>query len=351
MSAELIDLLNDSAATEEATATLPSRWLEEHAPQLVEPLQRQGFLLRDASPEYVEYNGDTHRIHFMERLGTAPVPYCFEDEEDYSGTHFLTDEEQRGRRFQFTPLAELLHRGLSCRGAIREAVPGFLWLVGTATQQAREVWLCRGNGPAVLAHLAELPKSALLFRFGIYGTYNHADVFLDALLPDYLTDSGGMLGFDREALSDVIAAMLKANGSTTAKRPAFGVQNNIQMAIEEWVWSWFDARLKAAKGLAYDDEPDPDVNTEWAAYDILTQKHICDRLGISPKTFTRTKEAWKKDVCGYGRLFLLIAEEFICRRARKDSETPENAVSRLNDFYHLHRDIIESARQHRAHNI
>lgn len=71
MSAELIDLLNDSAATEEATATLPSRWLEEHAPQLVEPLQRQGFLLRDASPEYVEYNGDTHRIHFMERLATA----------------------------------------------------------------------------------------------------------------------------------------------------------------------------------------------------------------------------------------------------------------------------------------
>lgn len=113
-----------------------------------------------------------------------------------------------------------------------------------------------------------------------------------------------------------------------------------------------DARLKAARVVEFNDGSDPDINERWVDFEILTQKQICDEIGIQPNVFTRAKEAWKEDVAGYGQFYLLITDEFVRRRPMKSKGTASaDDARRLNDFYNLHREVITSARMHRPHTI
>ena len=354
---DLLDLVNDFAVDPGETASVPAGWLEANKPEQLEHLKAMGFLRPDNHPMYVEYNGDAHEVHWLERLSEPPLPYCFKDEDsEFGGMHFLDDDELRGWRMQFGPLAELVRRSLSCRGQMREETPGFLWMAGTTTQQSREVWLCRSlsQHPELMEKIGRLPKSAILFQFGSVGATHSMEVALDIRLADVLAEDGeGHLALDAEAVGEMLAAKFAVRrGECGNTRPVFGAQNSYQFALQKWLWGWFDARLKAARVVEFNDGPDPDINERWVDFEILTQKQICDEIGIQPNVFTRAKEAWKEDVAGYGQFYLLITDEFVRRRPMKSKGTASaDAARRLNDFYNLHREVITSARMHRPHTI
>lgn len=329
--------LDALAPSPECRVKLPVNHFENHSPELFEGLRAQGFLVPDARPQYIDYFGETCALHYLDNpYGKTTI--CFQEEE---GTfHTIREELCRGWEITYSPLTELIHTSLSCRGRIEEVIPGFLWKTGLATRQSREVWLCR-NCAACIEQLKELPKSALLFSFGTYGSAQPAPHTFK--LFNFITAKNGQLTLDADsvlaALDEEIAAQSGSKGAT----PAYDKQKNAQKSIESWLWMWLNSRLKAAKIIVSGDTEE-DVCKEWAHYEVISQKQICQELNITPMMYTRTKEAWEKDKAGYGQFFLLVNAEFVKRRPRRYSGE-STAVVRLNEFYHAHRKVIEKLRR------
>lgn len=345
----LTSLLEAFAYMPETRPKVASGWLEAHQPKELALLDGMGFLRRDDRPSEVEYSGDICAIHYHEEPDGSLFMFCFDDNE--SPPHILGGEECVGWEIDYSPLVGIARRSLGCRGAAEEVISGFLWRLGTATQQSRDVWLARnaGSNAEIAERLKGIRKSSVLLQFG--KTKGGFPCIADIPLASLLTPVGNQLALNAEAvmlsIDEAVAAAKGDGGGSDIPHP--GKQAGYKATLEGWIWFWFDARLHAAKIVEDGDFDNPRFNPAWAEYAMLSQKQICEEAKVPQKAFTRALAAWRKDVFGLGRFYVLVTEEFIRRRPVKYKIGDGREAERLNDFFRLHRELIQDMRRNVPH--
>ena len=303
------------------------------------------------------------------------VPLTNENGESVSGymdatgnSHLIVPLELKQYRVVFDPIVQCIQDELNCKGDAAEVLPDRVWHLGSAGSEHRNVYLVRNwNCDAdVRAKIKLANPGSLVFYLGrcpevVEIGPCRSDAKEDAqrleaqfycvdTLIEYTQEAGYV--FRAEIVRQKLKSMLDAFGAKSCRnkrRP--GKQETYQNKLETRIWLWIDARLKAAKSVTdYTGEPDPDINSAWLSHEYLTQKQVCDQEGIDdPKAFTRAKDAWKKDLTGFGQFFNKVTERFIVRQPRKDKANDGREAERLNDFYQENREIINELRRQRPH--
>jgi hypothetical protein len=303
------------------------------------------------------------------------VPLTNENGESVSGymdatgnSHLIVPLELKQYRVVFDPIVQCIQDELNCKGDAAEVLPDRVWHLGSAGSEHRNVYLVRNwNCDAdVRAKIKLANPGSLVFYLGrcpevVEIGPRRSDAKEDAqrleaqfycvdTLIEYTQEAGYV--FRAEIVRQKLKSMLDAFGAKSCRnkrRP--GKQETYQNKLETRIWLWIDARLKAAKSVTdYIGEPDPNINSAWLSHEYLTQKQVCDQEGIDdPKAFTRAKDAWKKDLTGFGQFFNKVTERFIVRQPRKDKANDGREAERLNDFYQENREIINELRRQRPH--
>ena len=347
---DIVALLNAFAHLPEAKPKVASGWLEAHKPGELAMLDGMGFLRRDDRPLEIEFNGDTCAVHYHEEGDGSLLMFFFE--EDGNGpVHYIRKGGCAGWEIDYGPLASIARRALGCRGTMEEVVPGFLWRLGAATQQSRDVWLARnaGSNTAVGERLKGIRKSAILLQFG--KTRGGFPCIVDLSLVNLLGSVDNSLSLNAEAVTlSVAEAVAAAKGNEGGcENPHPKKQAGYKASLEGWIWTWFDARLHAAKIVEDGEDDDPDFDPAWVEYAMLSQKQICEKANVPEKAFTRALAVWKRDEFGLGRFYVLVTEEFIRRRPVKSRIGDGREAERLNDFFRLHRELIQKMRHSVPH--
>jgi len=287
---------------------------------------------------------------------------------DEGSVHLAGDDGLKRYRLMFQPILKCIHDTLGCTGNIEPVIDNLVWRIGLAGSEHREVMVVRNwdCNPMVQEELKRAKNSTLVFYIGgtpreIQIGQRRADVeekndrqeLLEAqyyqldYLMDYTQDAG--LVFHASVVRTALADMLDAIGTEPQKGPTAFKKDIYKRKIETWMWSWIDARFKAAKVVAYSNEDEePDVNIGYLEYEILSQKQIVDKLGLPDNAFSVTKKAWKEDLTGFGQLFFKIAERFVRRNSQKWKDADPKSVQRLNDFYNENKEQINALRQIRS---
>lgn len=369
-----ISLSDILRAVKSPEAVLSGNYADGLSPELMRHLEDIGLLEQTDDAMMVAEDGSTYDV--------KPVP--MDDEGGVllaqlggEGTvHVTNGAELKRYRLVFKPILQCVHDTLGCTGDIEMVVDGLVWKTGRSGNSHRVVYVVRDwdCSREVQDALKAAFDGSLVFHIGpapevVQVGKRRSDVKekddreemleaqcyqLDQLM-DYTQEDGLVFHADivRRTLKDMENALGKISES---KGPTDFRKDIYKRKIEKWLWGWFDARLKAAKVIAAGDEDNPDVNPAYVDYEILTQKQIIDALNeefkekgkrIPANAFTNTRDMWRKDVLGFGQLFLAIADTFVKRRPQKSEAISPQAVQRLNDFYTLHSDEIDELRQHR----
>ena len=347
---DVVTLLDAFAHLPEVRPKVASGWLEAHQPDELAMLDCMGFLRRDDRPSEIEFNGDTCAVHYHEEGDGSLLMFFFEEDGD-DPVHYIREAECVGWEIDYRPMVEIARRSLCCRGAAEEVVPGFLWRLGAATQQSRDVWLARnaGSNTAVGERLKDIRKSAVLLQFG--KTRGGFPCIVDLPLVNLLAPMDKSLSLNAEAvaLSIAEAVALKKGDDIGGGNPHPKKQAEYKAILEGWIWTWFDARLHAAKIVEEGDWENTEYRATWVEYAMLSQKQICGEANVPQKAFTRALAVWKKDEFGLGRFYVLVTEEFIRRRPVKYKIGDGREAECLNDFFRLHRELIQKMRHSVPH--
>lgn len=309
----------------------------------VAALMEGGYLIRHSkNANYIKVGDEAYEIY--ETLYVNGKNRFFYNDE-YGKHHEVKPKDLALYLVRFTPLANLLHDSLPCRGNIEELVPNLLWKVGAAGQQSREVYLARnwGSEPAVQCIINNIKPGSLLFRLGcnpISYSFEAEQVYDIADLMEW---TGKSLFLNARAvhknLKDMVTKHPKRRGKNTYSR-----QENYQEQIESYLWSWFDKKLQIAKDISKGiDVSENDLNR--VRHSFSTQQELAESIGVRPDVLVRAKTAWKTTPGSFGDLFLAIVNEFI--KKSSNSTDSESHIDKLNDFYKRHSDKISRLRKER----
>ncbi len=369
-----ISLSDIIRAVKSPEAVLAGNYADGLSPELMHHLEDFGILEQTSDSMMVAEEGVPYEVTPVRGIDeeSAVLAQLGGD----GSVHVATERELKRYRLVFEPIVKCVHDTLGCTGDIEKTIDGLVWKVGRAGSTHREVYVVRDwdCSREVQEHLKTAFNGSLVFHIGrapevVQVGTRRSDVKekddrqemleaqcyqLDRLM-DYTQENGLVFHADivRSNLTDMQNAIGKSSGGNG---PTVFKKDDYKRKIENWLWTWIDARLKAAKVIEFGDDDDPDVNVAYADYEILTQKQIIDELNekfkgkgktIPANAFTNTRDMWRKDVLGFGQLFLAIADTFVKRRPQKSEAISPQAVQRLNDFYTLHSDEIDELRQHR----
>lgn len=302
-------------------------------------------------------------VQLTNELGDTVPGYL----DTYGNPHILNPIQIKRYRVIFAPLVKCIRDELNCRGEVDELLSGKVWHLGLAGSEHRDTYLVRNwnTDKEVQNKIKSAKPGSLVFYLGREpevvqigcrrsdakedGQHMEAQYYRVGTLMEYTQEAGYVFRADivRQNLRDMQAAV----GPKSYRGKVLpGKQETYQRNLEVWTWTWFDARLKAAKTLTdYSGEPDPDVNPAWVDNVYLTQKQVCEKAGVDNKAFTRAKAAWKKDRNGFGQFFYKVSEQFIMRRPQKDRANDGREAELLNDFYKENKAIISEMRKQRPH--
>lgn len=287
----------------------------------------------------------------------------------YGNPHIVTPLVLKRYKVIFDLLVKCIRDELHCTGAPDVLLPERAWYLGVAGSEHRDAYLIRNwsTDREVQERIKVAKPGSLVFYLGqppdiVQIGYRRSDAKEDGdrleaqyyradSLIEYTQEAGYVFRADivRQKLKDMQAAI---GSKKTKGKPLPGKQETYQRKLETWIWTWFDAKLRAAKAITdFTGDPDPDINPAWLDQEYMTQKEVCDEAGIDYKCFSRAKKVWEKDVTGFGLIFFRISETFIMRRPLKDKANDGRAAERLNDFYRTNKDVIDELRQRRPHTL
>lgn len=111
----------------------------------------------------------------------------------------------------YSKVAELLHKGLNCKGSIQAMVPQTLWNVGRAALagQSRPVWLARVIGDEIKQ---KLPTGKQPILFTIFPQHSEVDCFepdRTFQVSQLITIEEGQIYFDSDAVQKQLESILQ----------------------------------------------------------------------------------------------------------------------------------------------
>lgn len=362
----LFDILR---AVKSPEAVLSGSYADGLSPELMRHLADIGLLEQVDDAMMVAEEGAVYDVVPVNAGAEEPLLATFGAE---GSVHVTGTEELKRYRLVYGEILKCVRDTLGCTGAIEAIIDNLVWKLGLAGSEHRDVlvvrdWdcdervqdaVCQAKSSSLVFHIGGAPKVIQIGarRSDLREKDDRQELLevqcyqLDTLM-DYTQENG--LVFHAHVVRARLHDMLNAVGERGSGGPVVFKKDTYQRRIETWLWTWFDARLKAAKVAAYGDGDDEaDVNIGYLDYEILTQKQIVETLlerypDIPANAFTRTKEVWRSDLTGFGQLYYQIAENFVRRSSRKWKQDDPQSIQRLNDFYEQHKEEIKALRQSR----
>lgn len=338
---------------------------------MMEILAEIGLLDRVSDAGEVIDGAEHHEIFAIPRDdGSDPTFF-------YLGTegvvHSVEKADQIRYRLNYKSIVECVHEALGCVGDIKPVIDNLVWHVGTSGSEHRDVYVVRDwdCNKEVQEEIKKVHDTALVLHIGgkpdiVQIGARRSDMpkndderksldvqyyQLDNLI-EYTQENGLVCNADiiRLTLED----MLDARGTRRlTPKPVCFNKEKYKRIIENWLWSWIDARLKAAKIEAYGGYDVQDVNPAYLELDFLSQKDVIAAINknlsepMPSNAFSNTKNEWKKDNVGFGPFFLAVTETFAKRRSQKNKIDDPKSVNLLNEFYRAHSATIDTLRKQR----
>ncbi len=365
-----ISLSDILRAVKSQEAVLSESYVRILSSDMMEILSEIGLLDRVNDAGEVIDGADLHEIFAIPRESESDPTLSYLGSE--GAVHAVEKADQIRYRLNYKPIVECVREALGCVGDIEMVIDNFVWHVGTSGSEHRDVyvvrdWDCKKE---VQEEIKKVHDTALVLHIGgkpniVQIGKRRSDIpknedeqkSLDAQyyqldrLINYTQENG--LVFYADIIRSTLKDMLNARGTRKiiVKKDHSKIAD-YQNAIERWLWSWIDARLKAAKVVAYGDHDPPDVNVGYLDSEYLSQNDVIEAINqehplllMPPNSFSKVKKRWEKDKVGRGSFFLAVTEKFVVRQSQKWKQGDPKSIDRLNDFYRMHSATIDALRR------
>ena len=358
-------------AVKSQEAVLSESYVRILSSDMMEILSARGLLDQvDDAGEVID-GAEHHEIFAIPRDDGSDPAFSYLGTE--GAVHSVEKADQIRYRLNYKPIVECVHESLGCVGNSETVIDNLVWYVGTSGSEHRDVYVVRDwdckkevqdeikkvHDTALVLHIGGKPDIVQIGKRRSDMPKNDDEqksldvqyYQLDRLI-NYTQENG--LVFHADIIRLTLDDMLNARGTRKiiARSDRFK-KDDYRNAIETWLWSWIDARLKAAKVVAYGDGENPDVNLRYLEYDVLSQKEVIEAVSkefpkpIPEKAYTEAKNVWKQDKVGFGPFFLAVTETFVKRRPQKGKLCDPKSIERLNDFYRMYSTTIDTLRKQR----
>jgi hypothetical protein len=289
-----------------------NQWPED----FVTALMDGGYLIRHSeNANYINVGDETYEVY--ETLYVNGKNRFFYNDE-YGKHHEVKPKDLALYLVRFTPLANLLHDSLPCRGNIEELVSNLLWKVGAAGQQSREVYLARnwGSEPAVQCIINNIKPGSLIFRLGCNPVSCHFEAEQVYDIADLMEWSENGLFLNAQAVHDNLKDMVAQRPVKSRKKSSIK-QEEHRDKVESMLKAWFTVRYNNAKRIRNGDAP-LQTFADKVNINFTTQAELAVSTKVPPSSISRMVKYWKKDLLGLGCVYLDLLEAIKKRNADSD---------------------------------